>query len=306
MLCGLPGSGKSQYAERIAAEYDFTIHASDALRKELFGDENYQDKNEELFDTLHRRIKRDLRNGKNVIYDATNISRKRRMAFLRSLGNIECHKCCVFIPTPYETCLKVNKKRGRTVPEEVIERMYKSFQVPHRSEGFDSVFVDYSVLRKNLNIHNLIKRLDKVSQDNPHHKLTIGEHCKEAVCYIAQHTKSVELRWAAYIHDIGKGFCKQFKNSYGSPTKYAHYYGHENVSAYLAVGYLRPHFSSTETILDIAFLVNNHMRLMQIERLPQEVRRTTYERFKRQVGDDRIIAQLMLLREADKYAATKH
>ena len=70
MLVGLPGSGKSTYSK---TQKDFVIHSSDALREELYGDENCQDNNTDLFAILHSRIKTDLIDGKNVIYDATNI-----------------------------------------------------------------------------------------------------------------------------------------------------------------------------------------------------------------------------------------
>lgn len=80
MMIGLPASGKSYKAETLSKLYNAHIHSSDKLRLELFGDENIQDKNNELFAELHRRIKKDLSVGKSVIYDATNISYKRRMS----------------------------------------------------------------------------------------------------------------------------------------------------------------------------------------------------------------------------------
>jgi predicted kinase len=88
MCIGLPGSGKSYQAERFAEQYDANIHSSDAIREELSGDINNQDINDLVFKTLHSRIKEDLCNGKNCIYDACNISYKRRKAFLQELKNI--------------------------------------------------------------------------------------------------------------------------------------------------------------------------------------------------------------------------
>lgn len=81
MLVGLAGAGKSTYAKTLRGNY--AIHSSDDLRKEMFGDENENSKenNEKLFTELHKRIKDDLRKGVNVIYDATNLNRKRRIAF---------------------------------------------------------------------------------------------------------------------------------------------------------------------------------------------------------------------------------
>ena len=78
MMVGLPGSGKSLTAK---AFLNTITHSSDAIRAEIFSDENRQDQQELVFQTLHKRVLNDLANGKNVVYDATNISYKRRMVF---------------------------------------------------------------------------------------------------------------------------------------------------------------------------------------------------------------------------------
>ena len=77
MMVGLPRSGKSTYAKELADEISAVVCSSDAIRQELCGDENLQNKNEDVFRVLHRRIKEYLRKGTNVIYDATNINSKK-------------------------------------------------------------------------------------------------------------------------------------------------------------------------------------------------------------------------------------
>ena len=68
MLCGISGSGKSSW---LAPDNCIKI-SSDALRLEMFGDETDQTHNSEVFNELHNRVRENLKNGKNVIYDATN------------------------------------------------------------------------------------------------------------------------------------------------------------------------------------------------------------------------------------------
>ena len=92
MMVGLPGSGKSTHAEELSKRLDAVIHSSDALREELTGDINNQNNNELVFQTLHKRIKEDLINGKNCIYDACQVKRKDRMSFLQQLNKIPCRK----------------------------------------------------------------------------------------------------------------------------------------------------------------------------------------------------------------------
>ena len=60
ILCGLPGSGKSSYAEAFK-DYDdaiyegsTVIHSSDAIRGELFGDPSFQGDNAKVFELSRR------------------------------------------------------------------------------------------------------------------------------------------------------------------------------------------------------------------------------------------------------------
>ena len=259
MMIGIPGSGKSHEAEIIAKEHNAIIHASDRLREELFRDVNHVGDNGFLFNELHKRIQRDLKAGKNVVYDATNINSKKRISFLKSLKDISCEKIAILIMTPYEQCLKNNADRERSIPESVIEKMYKNFQVPYYYEGFDIIQV---VLCQDANFtqsYEVIKKYIDFDQENEHHELTLGAHLWKAFNYmiskflLSENNSYVsELVWAALLHDIGKPFCKEFKKG----DKNAHYYNHMNVGAYDSFFYT----SSIEcNTLLIAWLINWHM-----------------------------------------------
>ena len=259
MMIGIPGSGKSHEAEIIAKEHNAIIHASDRLREELFRDVNHMGDNGFLFNELHKRIQRDLKAGKNVIYDATNINSKKRISFLKSLKDIPCEKIAILIMTPYQQCLKNNAERERSIPESVIEKMYTNFQVPYYYEGFDIVQI---VLWQEANVYApyiVVERYKNYNQDNEHHQLTLGQHLITAFNYML--SKSLcgenedipdELTLATLLHDIGKPFCKEFKEG----DKNAHYYKHMNVGAYDSFFYT----SSIEcNTLLIAWLINWHM-----------------------------------------------
>ena len=97
MLMGISSSGKSTLAQTMAAKCNYKVFSSDALREELFGDENDQTHNSEVFEELHRRILKALDAGENCVYDATNLNRKRRIQFLERLKkyeNIYSKVCC--------------------------------------------------------------------------------------------------------------------------------------------------------------------------------------------------------------------
>lgn len=293
MMIGLVGSGKSTMAQELAEKCDANIHSSDTIREELSGDINNQDINDLVFRTLHNRIKEDLRNGKNCIYDATNINYKRRMAFLQELKNIPCEKICVLMATPYETCLERNAKRDRCVPEDVIKRMYMNFDPPHVYEGWNDMIVVYDDTNYRLP-NNFYLRNKHFNQDNTHHTLTLGEHCA-AVCAELNNT-SAELKLAGMLHDCGKPFCKTFKNMKGEITEQAHYYNHEHTGSYDSLFY-RENPSKADTLY-IAVLIRWHMQPYFWERDNNE---KLHKKYRRLWGEE-LYNDIMKLHEADKNA----
>ena len=112
MMVGIAGSGKSTLAKEVVESYENAkIFSSDALRAELYGDENDQSHNNEVFSELHCRIRNHLREGKVAIYDATNLSMKRRMAFLQELKRIPCEKEAVVVLASRDKCIEQNDAR---------------------------------------------------------------------------------------------------------------------------------------------------------------------------------------------------
>lgn len=297
-MVGLPASGKSTIAKELSTYENAVIHASDELRKELFGDENANDKNDILFAELHKRIKNDLLEGKNVIYDATNINYKKRKAFLEEIKKINVFKKCILVATPYEDCLIQNSTRERKVPEYVIKRMYKQINIPQWYEGWDDIEIVYNVKRE-YNYINLFKRLDTISQDNPNHTFTIGMHCKSCVAWLCSNCLKDNIKpdknliAAALLHDIGKEFTKEFRNSKGEPTDIAHYYEHHNVSAYLSLFYYD--YMNENDLLEVANYIQWHMQPFFIESEKAK------NKFISLVGQE-FYNKLMLLHEADKMA----
>jgi predicted kinase len=299
MMCGLVGSGKSYKAKEVAEQYDANIHSSDSIREELTGDINNQDINELVFTTLHNRIKEDLRNGKNCIFDATNISYKRRMSFLESLNKIPCEKICVLMATPYEQCLKNNVSRDRVVPEGVIERMYRTFDVPWYYEGWDNIWVAYTPDSEGTLgwAREWIESVKFYNQDNSHHTLTLGSHCWQAVKYLDRHipdtASPTELRCATMIHDCGKPFCKTFTNTKGEVTEQAHYYGHEHTGSYDSLFY-----EMTCWNLRVAVLIRWHMQPYFWEK---DNNKKLHNKYRKLWGED-LYRDIMQLHEADKNA----
>lgn len=75
MLVGFPGAGKSTFAEQYKNK-NFIIHSPDILRNEL--NLHSLDDTQRVLDILHERILVDMLAKKNIIYDSTNLSVRRR------------------------------------------------------------------------------------------------------------------------------------------------------------------------------------------------------------------------------------
>lgn len=255
LLVGIPGSGKTTYAEKYIEEYESTIHlSSDKIRKELYNDESIQGDPNEVFSLMQKRAVEALNNGKSVVYDATNMTRKDRAGIIAAcpkFAKIECH----IIWSPIETCIERDASRKRTVGKEVIDRMLKRFQAPYYDEGVSEIKV---VRPDNFNYGEYfgdVYRAMKIPHDNPHHTLNIYEHCEAAQNYAYECGKDDTglVVLAAMIHDAGKPYTKAFVDSKGNPCDTAHFYQHQCISAWLAYGIVG------EVAVDVAWLCSVHM-----------------------------------------------
>lgn len=287
MMIGIPGSGKSTYAQKFEAE-GFRVHSSDSIRMELYGDVNSFDKNGELFDELHKRIKADLNNGFNVCYDAINISAKKRIHFLQNVINkIDCNKIATVIAKPYNQCVRDDKLREKKVGYSVIYRMYTGFNFPVMQEGWNCIDI-INVAEESESIEDRFAKIDLIYQNNSNHTQTIGAHCRSVANKLRL---DHNLMWAGMLHDVAKHKVASFMNGKGEITEQCHYYGHENTSAYDSIFLIDP--SSDVNRLRVLALIQYHMKLHLLKE------EKSINKFKKWCGEE-FWEDLMLLHMADK------
>lgn len=237
LLVGIPGSGKTTYAEKYIEEHPDTVHlSSDKIREELWGNEATQGDNNEVFSLMQSRAIEALNNGQSVVYDATNVTRKDRSYIITlcpKFAKIECH----IIWAPIETCIERDAARERTVGKAVIDKMLKRFQAVWFDEGIDEIKIVYP------NEFDPDEYWDKcfdameISHDNPHHTLNILDHCMAATDYALTNGYEWDIVFAALAHDVGKPYVKAFVDSNGNACETAHYYQHNCVGAWMSYGF---------------------------------------------------------------------
>ena len=217
--------------------------SSDAIREELWGDANDQQSPSSVFGEMYRRTVTALNEGKDVIYDATNLIAKTRtstLAAIREHVNRPIFAECAIILCSIRECKKRQLERSRKVPDEVIDRMVRQFQTPWYNEGWDEISCISCGPKQDLTKEHI--RMLETPHDNPHHTSpSLEHHCLEALAAfnelldITSSSKGMVdiLKEAVYQHDIGKRKTKAFFDSKGRPCNIAHYYSHDNMGAYL-------------------------------------------------------------------------
>ena len=287
---GLPSSGKTSWVDDFIGENQgkaIDVISSDKIREEVFNDIEDQNHNSEVFDLMKRRTKESLSQGHIAIYEATNISSKRRRALLKELNKYYDKAICLFKYKRLIACQIDNEKRDREVPSDVIDRMYRNFEIPHKNEGFDEIIVDFDE-KTNLYLGNKSKggigflkdellaietyddykrllgqlglnQCVDMPQDSKWHTLSLSKHMYFCFRAIREyHWHDINLVIASMLHDISKPNVR----TEDKDQKYAHYYGHENASAYDVIDILLRYVRiDIEDILEIAWLIGNHMKL---------------------------------------------
>lgn len=315
-MIGMPASGKSTWARDCIAEKrnnpledrNAVWLSSDRIREELYGSEEEQGDPAKVFDIMYQRTCDFINKDIDVYYDATNLHRKYRMETIKKIRD-KCKYVDIYayiMATPFEICLERNSARARTIPREVMDRMYKSFDVPSIAEGFDSIFIINSPEDRGFQTcKEVLSQSCDIPHDNDHHRLTIGVHCIAARNYVTRNWEKIHneigyywtsiVEEAAGMHDIGKVYCKTFVKPNGKSDGQAHFYGHDSVSAYMFLSNINQctHVFSIAARLDIALLINLHMARFKGEKY--------YEKLKA-LYPESVMKALKVLEDADKAA----
>ena len=247
---GVPASGKSTWAQKMAEREGYAWVSSDNIR----ANHGYDISNADVFSEMFDITVANLKEGTSV----TNLSSKRRRNFITAINSLHIDdvvmlRCEVFV-APIDELKRRNSLREGVacVPDEVIDRMVKQFQFPQYFEGWDYININDNSVGEVFNLNSM----KGYSQDNPHHSLDLYEHSREVVTSCRKLNLPFIITEAGWYHDIGKPFCREM----GSDG-FAHYKGHENVSAYLfTLHQVAEHDYTMDQFLEIVFLVNYHMR----------------------------------------------
>lgn len=309
IIIGIPGSGKSNYAKKYLLTNNSVYLSSDDIRVELYGFED-QTHNDVVFETMKKRTLNALKEGKDVIYDATNLNKKRRSGIINEAhkldAQVDAYLCC----TPINIILERNITRAeRQLPWDKLVQMIQSIEPPMYYEGFDNIYlIDGGMYNDVYDYNFLIKECSGYNQDNPHHYETLEEHIKAVTKKAEDLGETLKLRndaeilrQAARYHDFGKLYTKSFNNKKGHYV----YYGHDKVSTYLYLCHIRKQNLIDE--LNRVRLCDRHYQTAALILNHMEwYRREDMTPIKELFNDDDLYYMLELLHEADLWGRNEN
>lgn len=138
LAIGLPGSGKTTWFGRRGV----SPLSSDLLRGILFDDVEEQRYQGLVFSTLRSMLRARLIAHMPWNYvDATNLSIHERRQWVKMAKSFGYEVHAVFFDVPLEVCLERNRKRDRSVSEDVMRKMAEKLKPPVFEEGFEKITV---------------------------------------------------------------------------------------------------------------------------------------------------------------------
>lgn len=134
LLVGLPGTGKSYLARQLAARLPIRIVETDEIRRRVARRPTYsRQESGKVYQAAHRQIGRLLREGQNVIFDATNLYERGRRTLYRIAERSGARLLIVQTTAPEQ--LIEERLLRRKLGAEPLDRSEASWEVYLRMKG---------------------------------------------------------------------------------------------------------------------------------------------------------------------------
>lgn len=149
MLCGIPTCGKSTFVKNLLSQpryADAVVLSTDNYIEQVAQeqgktyDEIFKKTISEATDFMWEQLKFAIFEGRDIIIDQTNLSRKTRKQKTSRVPADMYRKKAVYFEIPLKEALERNKHReGKFIPESVLKSMYHSFEIPNNTEDFEVI-----------------------------------------------------------------------------------------------------------------------------------------------------------------------
>ncbi|MGB9879956.1 MAG: AAA family ATPase [Anaerolineae bacterium] len=139
-MVGLPGSGKSTWVKNNIVPPTRVVQP-DAIRREVFGVQFDVRVEPAVWQIVRAMVSGYLTLGFSVVLDATNLTTRRRIPFIRIAQRHQAKVEAVVVATAVEECLRRNAQReaGQRVPPQVIINKSRYIEWPSYGEGIEEI-----------------------------------------------------------------------------------------------------------------------------------------------------------------------
>jgi len=105
ILCGIPFSGKTIFATKLAKKFSFTRIDLDQVKFRLFGNSILDSKInqsgwDKIYQLIYQKIRQTLTSGQTVIYDTGNFTKSERLLVKKIADDLKLKTLTIFIDTP--------------------------------------------------------------------------------------------------------------------------------------------------------------------------------------------------------------
>lgn len=148
LMVGPAGSGKSTGVDYLntAVYPEASVVSPDAIRLGMFGVQFKKEVEPLVWMQVRTLIVNELSIGRNVIVDATSLTRARRKAMLKLADHVEritghkVYRKAYYFMLPLDEIQKRNASRDNPVPAGIVARQYEDYELPTEVEGFDALY----------------------------------------------------------------------------------------------------------------------------------------------------------------------
>lgn len=144
MTIGIPSSGKTTIREKmLKTNPNLCVVSADDIRFKMLDFEHtgrdFDPTIEPLVqERVRERFEECLSEGRDIFFDATNVTRQRREPFVKKAKEHGYQTNAIVLHIDPEVAYLRQKRRGRVVPKSVIYQMHYSMEPPKKGE-FDRV-----------------------------------------------------------------------------------------------------------------------------------------------------------------------
>lgn len=140
LIVGPSGSGKSSAAghpDRSNSVGKSVVISLDQIRENIAGARHDQSKNGQVIQAAKRQLRDALAAGENVIWDATSLVRARRQELLALAEKYGAFTRVIAFVGPRAELLKRNNERPHPVPDSVLDKQLRGYDVPWGDEAHE-------------------------------------------------------------------------------------------------------------------------------------------------------------------------